>query len=142
MIGIFLINLQGSKLYSFRRVKNVAICQFHFTQLKSKPVLRVPENWIMLEAVHMKIVFPLFSRFTGKKILFPRFHIYKYFPAWARFILADCLVGKFWEKPIFKVGDTNLKKNGSVLFYLNISGLDSHFMFDGSSTTIRYSKTT
>ena len=51
-------------------------------------------------------------------------------------------MGKFLEKPIFKMGDINLKKNGSVLLYLNISGLDSHFMFDGSSTTIRYSKTT
>ena len=28
-----------------------------------------------LGAVHMKIVFPLFSRLTGKKILFPRVHI-------------------------------------------------------------------
>ena len=36
--------------------------------------------------------------------------------------------------------DINLKKNGSVL-YLNISGIDPHFMFDGNSTTIRYSKT-
>ena len=29
----------------------------------------------MLAAVHMKIIFPLFSRLTGKKILFPRVHI-------------------------------------------------------------------
>ena len=36
--------------------------------------------------------------------------------------------------------DINLKKSGSVLLYLNVSGLGSHFMFDGSSTTIRYSK--
>ena len=27
------------------------------------------------------------------------------------------------------MGDVNLKKNGSVLLYLNISGLDLHFMF-------------
>ena len=40
------------------------------------------------------------------------------------------------------MGGINLKKNGSVLLYLNKSGLDSHFMFGGSSTTIRYSKTT
>ena len=40
------------------------------------------------------------------------------------------------------MSDINLKKNGSVLLYLNISGLDSHFTFGGSSTTIRYSKTT
>ena len=40
------------------------------------------------------------------------------------------------------MGDINLKKNGSVLLYLNISRFDSHFMFDGSSTTIRYSKKT
>ena len=38
------------------------------------------------------------------------------------------------------MGDINLKKKDSVLFYLNISGLDSRFMFGGSSTTIRYSK--
>ena len=27
------------------------------------------------------------------------------------------------------MGDLNLKKNGSILLYLNISGLDSHFIF-------------
>ena len=27
------------------------------------------------------------------------------------------------------MGDVNLKKNGSVLLYLNISGFDLHFMF-------------
>ena len=41
-----------------------------------------------------------------------------------------------------EMGVINLKKTGSFLLYLNISGLDSHFMFDGSSTTIRYLKTT
>ena len=40
------------------------------------------------------------------------------------------------------MSDINLKKNGSVFLYLNILGLNSHFKFDGSSTTIRYSKTT
>ena len=40
------------------------------------------------------------------------------------------------------MGDINLKKNGPVLLYLNISGFDSNFMFDGCSTTIRYLKTT
>ena len=38
--------------------------------------------------------------------------------------------------------DTNLKKNGSVLLYSKITGLDCHFMFDGSSMSIRYSKKT
>ena len=66
----------------------------------------------------------------------------KYFPTWARFILAACQMGKLSEKPLIKMGDINLKKNGSVFLYLNISRLDSHFMFDGSSTTISYSKTT
>ena len=51
-------------------------------------------------------------------------------------------MGKFSEKPIFKMSDINLKKNGSVLLYLNISELDSRFMFDESSATIRYPKTT
>ena len=51
-------------------------------------------------------------------------------------------MGKFWQKPIFKMGGIILKKNGSVLLYLNISGLDSHFMFGGSSISIRYLKTT
>ena len=32
---------------------------------------------------------------------------------------------------MFKMGNINLKKNSSVLLYLNISELDSHFMFDG-----------
>ena len=31
----------------------------------------------VLGAVHMKIVLPLFSRLTGKKILFPRVHLRK-----------------------------------------------------------------
>ena len=39
------------------------------------------------------------------------------------------------------MGDINLKRKGSVLLYLNISELDSYFMFDGSSAIIRYSKT-
>ena len=34
----------------------------------------------VLGAVHMKTVFPLFSRLTGKKILFPRVHIQNIFP--------------------------------------------------------------
>ena len=46
-------------------------------------------------------------------------------------------MGKFWEKPLFKMGDINLKKNGSVSLYLKMSGLDSHFMFGGSSISIR-----
>ena len=37
--------------------------------------------------------------------------------------------------------DINFKKNGSVLLYLKISGLDSHLTFGGSSISIRYSKT-
>lgn len=32
---------------------------------------------------------------------------------------------KFCKKLIFKKGDTNIKKNGSVLLYLNTSGLDN-----------------
>ena len=37
----------------------------------------------------------------------------QYFPASARFILASCYIGKFWEKPISKMGDINVKNNGS-----------------------------
>ena len=47
-------------------------------------------------------------------------------------------MGKLREKPLIKMGDINLKKNGSAFLYLNIPRLDSHFMFDGSSTTISY----
>ena len=32
-------------------------------------------------------------------------------------------MGKICEKPILKMGDTNLKKNALVLLYLNISRL-------------------
>ena len=32
------------------------------------------QTFHFLGAVHMKIVFPLFSRLTGKKTLFPRTH--------------------------------------------------------------------
>ena len=73
------------------------------------------------------VVFPL----NRKKEISSRSYT-KYFSAWAKFILAVCQVGKFLEKPIFKMSDINLKKNGSVLLYLNISEFDSHFMFDGS----------
>ena len=46
-----------------------------------------------------------------------------------RFILANGLEEKFCENIIFKMGDTDLKKNGTVLLYLNIPGPDSYFMF-------------
>ena len=36
-----------------------------------------------------------------------------------------CQAGKFCEKPIFKMADTNLMKNCSVLFSMTISGLDT-----------------
>ena len=35
------------------------------------------------------------------------------------------------------MGDINLKKNGSVLLYSKISGLDLDFIFGGSSMSIR-----
>ena len=34
-------------------------------------------------------------------------------------------MGKFCKETIVKIGDINLKKNGAVLLYLNMSGLDS-----------------
>ena len=37
--------------------------------------------------------------------------------------------------------DIKLNKNGSVLLHSKTSGLDSQFMFGGSSLSIRYSKT-
>ena len=63
----------------------------------------------------MKIAFHLFSRLTEKKILIPRF-LYQIFP---------------------RLGDINLKRNGSVLLYSKISGLDLDFIFGGSSMSIR-----
>ena len=44
----------------------------------------------------------------------------KYFHAWGRFILAGYYAGQFRREPVFKIDDTNLKKNGSIRFYLNI----------------------
>ena len=44
----------------------------------------------------------------------------KYFPAWERYILAGYWAGKFCRRPIFNLGDTSFKKNGSILLYLNI----------------------
>ena len=86
--------------------------------------------------------FPVAFSLTWEKDIISSRSYTKYFPAWARFILASCYVRKFGEKPIFKMGDINLKKNGSVLLHSKISGLDSHFMFGGSSMSIRYWKTT
>ena len=40
-------------------------------------------------------------------------------------MLAGCQAGEFCEKPIFKMADTNLMKNCSVLFSMTISGLDT-----------------
>ena len=71
------------------------------------------------------VVFPLNRE---KHIIYSRSYT-KYFPAWARFILAGCKMGKFLEKPIFKMGDTNLKKIDSVLLYLNISGFDIFILY-------------
>ena len=34
-------------------------------------------------------------------------------------------MGKFCKETIVKIGGINLKKNGAVLLYLNMSGLDS-----------------
>ena len=90
----------------------------------------------------MKMVFPLLSRLTGKKILFPRVHIRNISPPGRDLFWRAAKWEKFWEKQIFKMGDINLKKNDSVSLYSKISGLDSHFIFGGSSMSIRYSKTT
>ena len=78
-------------------------------------------------AVHMKIVFPLFSRLTWRKI-FSRVHIRNIFPP-GRELFCRLLGGKLCEKAIFKLGDTNLKEKVSVLLWLNISGLDTLILF-------------
>ena len=67
--------------------------------------------------------FPVvFSLSREKNIISPRSYT-KYFLAWTRFILASCYVGNFWEKPIFKMGDINLKKSDSVLLFRKYQGL-------------------
>ena len=48
-------------------------------------------TWINLGAVHMKIVFPLFSRLPGKKILFPRVHIQNISPPGQDLLWRDLL---------------------------------------------------
>ena len=74
------------------------------------------------QANHMKIVVFLLNR--EKDIISSRSYT-KYYPARTRFILAGCQKKKYCKKPIFKMGDTNLKKNGSLLLYLNTWGLDT-----------------
>ena len=73
---------------------------------------RCPVKKVSLGAVHMEIVFLLLSRLPGKKILFPRVHIRNISPP-GRDLFWQAVRGEnFWEKPIFKMSDTNLKKNG------------------------------
>ena len=94
-----------------------------------------------LGAVHMEIVFPLFFRLTGKKILFPCVHI-RNISLPGEIYFGELLGGKTLREPITKMGDVNLKNNGSVLLYSKISGLDPQIMFDGSSMSIICSTTT
>ena len=82
----------------------------------------------MLGVVHMKIVFPLICCLIKKKKIISSHSYTKYFPTWVRFMLAGCYEGKFCEKPIFKMGYTDLKKNCIVLVYLNIPGLDTLYV--------------
>ena len=44
----------------------------------------------------------------------------KYFHAWGRFIYLGYYAGQFCRESVFKVDDTNLKKNGSIRLYFNI----------------------
>ena len=71
--------------------------------------------------------------------------MYEIFPLLGQIYFGELLGGKILrerERLIFKMGDINLKNNGSVLLYSKISVLDSQFMFGGSSISFRYSTTT
>ena len=68
--------------------------------------------------------------------------IYEIFPRLGEIYFGELLGGKFFREANTQERLHKLEENGSVLLYLNISGLDSRFMFDGGSVTIRYSKTT
>ena len=80
-----------------------------------------PEKTPYLDTFHTVIVFPL----NREKDIISSCSYTKYFPAYEIFILEGCWEGKFCKKPIFKMDDTNLKKNGSVLLYLNTAGFDT-----------------
>ena len=90
----------------------------------------------------MKIVFPLFSRLTGKIDIISSPSYVNYFPGWTRFILVGFQAGKFSKKAMFKIANTNLKKTCSFLLSVIISGPATPILcFRGSSTYVADSKT-
>ena len=74
---------------------------------------------------HLKLHFPLFSRLIGKIDCIPLCPYMKYFPGLTSFILASCWARGICGKPIFEMGDRNLKKNWSVLSSKTTSRLDT-----------------
>ena len=135
----FAVKHRNTSILTFSLQNIIYICCYYFSR---KIMFLIKRSSRRFRGCSYENNFPfVFPVIREKDIISLRSYT-KYFLTWARFILAGYWVGKCWEKPIFKMGDINLKENGSVLLHLNVSGLDPHFMFDGSSTTIRYSKTT
>ena len=62
----------------------------------------------------MKIVLPLFSRLTGKKILFPRVHIQSISPPWRDFY-GRLSGGKILQEANIKNGWHKLVKKNQIL---------------------------
>ena len=63
---------------------------FYFNYILYIPLHIISYTSHIKGAVHIKIVFPLFSRLTAKKDIISLGSYTKYFPTLARFILAGC----------------------------------------------------
>ena len=96
-----------------------------------------------LGVVHMKIVFPLFSRLAGEiYIISPRSYV-KCFLALVTFDFGGMLGWKILEETNIQYGWHKLdEKLISSVFYDYIRTWHSHFMFGRSSTSTRDWKTT
>ena len=96
-----------------------------------------------LGAVHMKIVFPLFSRLTGEMhIISPRSYV-KCFLGLVRFNFGGILGWKILQETNIQNGWHKLdEKLLSSIFHDHIRTWHSHFMFGRSSESTRDWKTT
>ena len=101
----------------------------------------ISQGFHYLGAVHMKIVFQLFSRLAGKKYYFLAF-IYEIFSRLGEIYFGELFGGKILRKANIQNGWHKLEEKWLSFVVSKISGLDSHFMFGGSSVSIRYSKRT
>ena len=70
---------------------------------------------------------PFFSPLNRENIYI--IYLHQIFPQLGEIYFGGLTGGKILQKPIFKMADTNLKKNCSILLYVTISELDTLISF-------------